>query len=396
MTKTHKRISKNIISIEGIGEKRFWIGIAAGVITAFSISFTINYFRELFRIFTVLSADLLILEKEELLFFNLFFALCAAVLGLSITLWVWMSNHQHTHRMDNLYKQLSRTNILLIFWSILMVITRFGSMILLVLFGHAGYDNQLNLYEEFWLLFLLIPLVIFAQSWFVIRLIYRTGKWIILSFIACLAVTFTLYLTTTIDQDKFNTIYELKFEQEFQYIEEEITKADIHYGIKFSPKTITTLKKWHTEKAMQQMDDIKSAFSQEQSISLDTIILQKILIRNFKENHKHYHRYYARESWYYAYPKDLLRQIYLAQNDQNKMNELCQVLKEQIDLINTDAINWEEYDQYNTTERRRSYSYRFIPDAIIWELEEVRDSLRLIEEYYDILPNIKKERIPTE
>ncbi|TXD82989.1 DNA cytosine methyltransferase [Subsaximicrobium wynnwilliamsii] len=47
------------------------------------ISLTFNYFRELFRFFTALSAALLILEESELKFYNYFFSSLATVLGLS-------------------------------------------------------------------------------------------------------------------------------------------------------------------------------------------------------------------------------------------------------------------------------------------------------------------------
>ncbi|EPR70863.1 hypothetical protein ADICYQ_0859 [Cyclobacterium qasimii M12-11B] len=39
-----------------------------------------------------MQADLLILEENELLFFNYFFSFLSSVLGLSITIWIWMLN----------------------------------------------------------------------------------------------------------------------------------------------------------------------------------------------------------------------------------------------------------------------------------------------------------------
>ena len=79
------KFRKEKISIQNIGKQRFWIGIISGLFSAIIISLTFSYFRELFRFFTTLSADLLILEKSELQFYNYFFSSLATVLGLSIT-----------------------------------------------------------------------------------------------------------------------------------------------------------------------------------------------------------------------------------------------------------------------------------------------------------------------
>ena len=78
-----------------------------------------------------------------------------------------MTNNNHNRKKDKIYKQLSRANIYFTFWLILMMIARFGSVLPLILYGMPGYDNQLNLFEEYWLLFVLIPIVVFAQNWFV-------------------------------------------------------------------------------------------------------------------------------------------------------------------------------------------------------------------------------------
>jgi hypothetical protein len=155
---------KDKIAIQKIGKQRFWIGIISGLFSAIVISVTFNYFREVFRYITTLSADLFILEKSELLFYNYFFASLATVLGLSVTIAIWMTNNNHKRKKDKIYKQLSRTNILFTFWLILMMIAKFGSIVPFILYGMPGYDNQLNLFEEYWLLFVLIPIVVFTQN----------------------------------------------------------------------------------------------------------------------------------------------------------------------------------------------------------------------------------------
>lgn len=387
------KFRKEKISIQKIGKQRFWIGIISGLFSAITISLTFSYFRELFRFFTTLSADLLILEKSELQFYNYFFSSLATVLGLSITVAIWMTNNNHNRKKDKIYKQLSRANIYFTFWLILMMIARFGSVLPFILYGMPGYDNQLNLFEEYWLLFVLIPIVVFAQNWFIVRIVYRSAKWIFYSFLICIAITFVLNSTTSINQEILNNVYYKKFESDYNYIDQQINRAKIEYGIEFKENTIETLKKWKTESATEQVINLKSAFSKDKKVSLDTIILQKIVVKNFKENGRYYRRN-SIDNWRYAFPKDILRQLELYDINSNESKELVEILKEQIELINTPEIDWEEYDKHTDTEIRKSFGIKYnVPKQIIEQLEKVRDSLINDNKYSGIskdLPELKQ------
>tara|TARA_B110000908_G_scaffold135331_1_gene160096 strand:- start:443 stop:1624 length:1182 start_codon:yes stop_codon:yes gene_type:complete len=387
------KFSKEKISIQKIGIQKFWIGIVLGLLSAIIITIAFNYFRELFRFFTTLSADLLILRESELQFYNYFFASLGTVLGLSITVSIWMTNNNHKRKKDRIYKQYARTNIFFLFWLILMMIARFGSVIPFILYGMPGYDNQLNLFEDFWLLFVLIPIVVFIQSWFIVRLIYRSGKWILFSFLICLLIAFTIKQTTSINQEILNKTYFKKFETDHNYIDQQIAKAITEYGIEFQEKTINTLKKWHTESSYDQVINLKSVFYKDHKVSLDTIILQKIVIKNFKENGSYYRRN-SIDNWRYAFPKDILRQLKFYDINSNESKELIETLKEQIELINTPEIHWEEYDKHTDTEIRKSFGIKYnVPKQLIKQLDKVRDSLINDNKYYDIskdLPELKQ------
>jgi len=387
------KFRKEKISIQNIGKQRFWIGIISGLFSAITISLTFNYFRELFRFFTTLSADLLILEKSELQFYNYFFSSLATILGLSMTVAIWMTNNNHNRKKDKIYKQLSRANIYFTFWLILMMIARFGSVLPFILYGMPGYDNQLNLFEEYWLLFVLIPIVVFAQNWFIVRLIYRSAKWIFYSFLICIAITFVLNSTTSINQEILNNAYYKKFELDYNYIDQQINRAKVEYGIEFKESTIESLKKWRTESATEQVMNLKSAFSKNQKVPLDTIILQKIVIKNFKENGRYYRRN-SIDNWRYAFPKDIFKQLKYYHINSNESKELIEILKEQINLINTPEIDWEEYDNHTDTEIRKSFGVKYnVPNQIMEQLEKVRDSLINDNKYYGIskdLPELKQ------
>lgn len=387
---TNIRFRKEKISIHNIGRQRFWIGVVAGLIAAISISLFFNQSRESLRLLTSMSADLLILKENELLFFNYFFSFLSTVLGLSITIWIWMLNKKHNRKKDRIYKKLSVTNTLLIFWIIMMIISRFGSILPIVLFGFPGYDNHLKLYDEYWILFVLIPIVVFMQSWFTVRLVYQSGKWIFLSFLFCILTAFTLQLTTTVNQKKLNSAYYQRFENDYIYIDQEIKIAREKYGVDFDEQTVQILKKQFTESSVEQILSVKKAFSSDRPVSMDTIILQKIIIRNFKEGGWYYYRRNSLENWRYALPNDILKQLDNYDRSSNETKELFEILKEMIDLVNTPEIHWEEYQNFTETERRRSLGARYnIPDPLIEQLKEVRTRLLEDDRYSDFSKNLK-------
>ena len=383
------RFRRDKISIKNIGKQRFWIGITAGFATAIGTSLFFNYSREILRFITGIYADLLILDKDELQFFNFFFSILSAVLGLSITIWIWMGNNTNKRKKDKIYKQLSRTNALFVFWLMFMVIARLGSIFSIVLYAMPGYEKQLDLYENFWFLFVIIPLFVFAQNWFIVRLVYRSGKWILLSSVTCVLLAFTLHFTTTVSQGEVNNLYHKMFIKKYKYIDEEIKKAKDYYGIEFDSKTIKYLKERYTNSSIEQVISIKASFVNNKKVSMDTIILQKIIIRNFKRATRLYSKRNYIENWGYALPNDVLAQLGLFDVDSNETKELFEILKEQIDLINTPIIDWKDYKNYTRTEIRRSiYAEYNVPIRLIFQLKTVRDSLLKDEKYHDYIKRL--------
>ncbi|MBC8488542.1 MAG: hypothetical protein H8D45_21145, partial [Bacteroidetes bacterium] len=199
--------------------------------------------------------------------------------------------------------------------------------------------------------------------------------------------------TTTIDQEILNSAYFQRFEKDYQYLDIEISQSKLKYGIDFDTKTIDILKKWHTESSVEQVKSIKTTFAKNSRISMDTIILQKIVIHNFKKGSWYYHRRNSIENWHYALPKDILKQIGYFDITSNETKELYEILKEQINLVNTPKIDWDEYKNYTETERRKSIGAKYnIPDLLVSQLSEVKDSLNKEERYSElnkILPKIK-------
>ncbi|WP_194774524.1 hypothetical protein [Pararhodonellum marinum] len=185
--------------------------------------------------------------------------------------------------------------------------------------------------------------------------------------------TFFLQLNTTVKQEKINATYQHRFVRDYEFIDQEIKSAAEAHGVEFDPKTIGILKKWQTESSFEQVKRVKEAFSKNTPVSMDTIILQRIIIRNFKQREGFGLKKDEIENWPYALPMDILRQIYKFEVNAKETKALFGILKEQIDLVNTPYLDREAYDQHTETERRRSVGARYqIPKPLLDQLNDVK------------------------
>ncbi|MCD8455161.1 hypothetical protein LNJ08_12250 [Tenacibaculum finnmarkense genomovar ulcerans] len=388
--------NKDKISIKNIGTPRFWVGIIIGFITSLLISITFNKTREIIRFLSSISQDILTFEKQELIFFNYFFSSLSTVLGLSITILIWMGNRTQQRIRVKLYKQQSRTNNLLFFWLILFLITQIGSIFLFFsLGGISSHDYPISLYKDHWILFALIPFVIFIQNWYLVRLTYKSGKWILISFFSSVITTLILYQTTTVNQDILNETYFQRHKKKYEYIEKESIKLEKEYGKKYNTETIEILKERGTSNSILQVRNVKRALSINKKVSIDTIILQKIIIHNIKKGNWHLSYYESNQlrNWGYALPKDILKQISYFDSNSNETKELFEVLRESINLVNKSKIevNYSEKNSKFEVINNNNYLDTNINLLLIKQMNQVRDSLLKMKKYSELnktLPEI--------
>lgn len=387
---------KEKISIHNIGKQRFWFGIISGFISAITISLIFNKTRELIRFLTSLSEDLLTFKNEELIFFNYFFVSLSTVLGLSITIWIWMGNPINKKKAHKLYKQQVRTNNQLVFWLVLFLTAQLCSLFLFLILGKFSnyYDHPVNLYEDHKALFILIPIVIFAQNWFSVRLIYRSGKWIIASLIISLVMIYTLNKTTTIDQNILNDAYFKRHQNFYKNIENTISKSEKRYNIQFNNIDLEALRKRKSWSANRQIWNTKRAFSENKKISLDNIIIHKVIIHNLKKSDRY--RYHGESrtlvNWEYALPIDILKQINYFESDSNETKELFEVLREEILLVNKSKIILDDYKDYNYIPSEKEKNELQVNIMLVEQLIEVRNNIMSLKKYSEIskmLPEIK-------
>jgi len=369
-------IGKAHISVSGIGAGRFWIGISIGLVTAISLGFFFSHSREVLRYITQLGADLLVLSPEDHWFFNYFYSALAVTLGLSVSVWVWLGNRIHKRKKDKRYKLFAMTLILMNFWFVLMVISRMGSVLPIILQSLHGYDNHLDFAVEFRRMFIAIPIVIFLLVWSSTRLIYKSLSWMAFSVPVCLVGIYALAHIVNVDQSVVNDSYFGYYEKQINYLDSEIKHANTVYGVGYDKQTIEVLKKWETESSINQMLAVNRAFKGDRPLSLDTIVLGKVILHNMKGGIWNGMRRHSIENWHYPQPVHVLKHLNSFEYDSNEAKELVDILNVQIRLWNCEDFDYSDWDNLTNYEHERIFfAEHKIPPPIIEQMRIVRDSL---------------------
>lgn len=349
------RWKKENISIAIIGKSRFWFGIIVGLFTAIVLAFSFNYFREVFRLLSIIYTDIVPLPERKFWLYTFFFSCLSCFLGLNMTLYIWMDTHYQKRLKHRLLKKTSKMYHLLFFWFFLFIITRFSSVISIFYFGVGGTLHFEELIDNYIYFFFLIPIFIFLKSWSVIQLIVKCRKWMILSFLISIITAIFLTFITKVDQSTFNNLHKKRFEKEHHYVDGEVVKICQNYGLKLNSETIKTLKERNTYASQFQAFKVQEAFAADSRISLDTILLQRMIIHNFKENwsYSNKNELFNYDSWRYATPFQIKNQLKYFTEEEPEAIELFKLLREIEDVAyfkytveNEEDLNDTDYRKY--------------------------------------------------
>ena len=185
-----------------------------------------------------------------------------------------------------------------------------------------------------------------------------------------------------------------RYQESYEYVENVISKSKKEYLIQFNNKAINALKKRKSWSSDRQIWNIKQSFVRDKKVSLDTIIIQKIIIHNLKsrDNYRYHGDSLTLVNWKYVLPKDILKQINYFGIDSNETKELFELLKEEILLINKSKIilnDYKDFDEIISEEERLELQVNIM---LVKQLIEVRDSLVTMKKYSElskVLPKIK-------
>ena len=330
-----KGFLKPRLSIDVIGKFNFWQGIFFGFAASIILNLFLNFSRELFRFFSRLN-ELVIYSDSEYLYADLFYAIFSALFGFGVCLHFWFDRDVRGH-VKRYRHDFSKASIHLFLILPLLAISRMGTVILLPLVNLRGYECHLNLHLEFPILFLLLACVVFLVFWQGIRLNFRVGYWFPKTFIAVLSWGFILFTFLRLDRDVVDRTDKVANALRYETIRAEVELAK-QRGIHLSDSTILVLGKFATESKVAMNRAISIAFQKGHPVSSDTLVLQKVMLKNLD------HRFlapvfengaFSRERlWTYAFPEQIEFQISLRDTQDLETLVLFEILAEMIDIAN--------------------------------------------------------------
>ncbi|MCF8370385.1 MAG: hypothetical protein K9H64_02105 [Bacteroidales bacterium] len=252
-----KGFLKPELSIEILGRKQFWTGVFISIGCSFVLSYLINYTRETYRFITFFY-DPIILSYKEFRLYDLFFASLATSLGFGFTIIYWLIGPNRKIK-KRYFKRFTVSTSWMIIFVVLMITNRFSSVLYIILFGLPGFDNHLDFLQDFSLLFILIPIYVFFSHWNSIRLLFRTGNWMLISIALYCLTTFYLFQTTSVDKEKLNKVYYAQQKERYDFIDKEFENAR-KSGIFFSDSLKQILQKQYAERTTNFVYKLRSAF----------------------------------------------------------------------------------------------------------------------------------------
>ncbi|WP_420574089.1 hypothetical protein [Kordia sp.] len=311
---------KQRLSVTKLGKTRFWLGIVLGTLSAilfYGFIFFILETVDLFKI--VLNFDFLIKNVEQLRFEKLFLLALSIAFGNNTMLRFWFSKPS-----EYLKKSYKYTTTRIVNYSLFIeYVVLFGALSFITRFLMYMPFLDHNLFKEYGYILYLFPVYLFYIAWTEISRYVKSQQWMLKTFAFSIVL---LALLSFIDISKYKigeTAYKKMHKEELIYIENETEKAKRDYNIVFSEETINILKELRTERAFDLLKKSRLAFKTDGKVSLDTIILEKILIHNFKG-------YYIDElhSYLYTFPFQVYEQLRKVDSKSNEATELLNIIEE--------------------------------------------------------------------
>jgi len=308
------------LSIAKIGKTRFWTGIVLGIFSAFVLYSFIFCFFEIVNLMRVgMSLDIPLQSETALQFEHTLLLAIAIALGNHTMVRYWFS--QPTFHFQKIQKQVTLriANYALfveyLCWYMVAVFLRDWAA------GHflIGYDT----YNAYGFLFYMIPAYLFLMVWTEVARFFNVWKWKGYSFVISLFCVISLSFIDLSEYRYATTVYENMYDEELFYVNNEITNAKENYGIDYEVETITTLKKLKTGDLQQLLLQTKQKFETNKKVRLKDIILQKILIHNFKSAH-----FEGYDIQYYPDPVDVYAQLKKVAPTSHEATELVHILEE--------------------------------------------------------------------
>jgi hypothetical protein len=350
---SRKRIQlKPRLSIAKIGKFRFWIGIGLGILNAVIFYLFTFYLLDFMIVICVLLGGDLPSVPTEVSFFEKPF-LIATSLTVGITM---MIRHWFMQSTFNFQRSRKKITLRLSNFSLFLFYLVFYVTAVFIRFSYfdaaSGETHRLINYNSF---LFSIPLYLFFAAWTEVSRYFKTGTWIPYSFFISL-FTIMLLSFAAIKPPKFAEIaFQTIYTEDFKYLNSELKRAKFLYQIEFNSEIIHTLKQVQSDELKELLTDVKNTFENEEKVLLKNIILQKILLHNFKGYH--FEEYPNNNNYFYAYPIDVYRQLKKVAPTSVEAKELIDILYEyhELSLFDVEETYTEKLNKKDRQRNTRLY-----------------------------------------
>lgn len=392
------------LTVETIGKRNFWYGILLWFLASNIICLGSNFLREIMRLTSWgYEGDLFMRSAENFNKFDLFFSFLSTTLAFGLTIYFWNSQIKYRKKKHHI-RYASYVAIMYLFLP-LTIITRFGTNLYFILYPFEGEEESLALMDNFWLIFLLVPIYLFFNFWNSTKFIFRTKFWVLVSAIIIIATSLLFDKFLSIDKEIANSIYYRKYSVERNFVDKQSEIAKI-FGIEFSSETLKNLKKRNANSTFYLLNKTKEVFNTKEKVSLEFLFLEKIFIHNLHVHQRYYNlrRYpveiYGEKNWSFAMPEQIYYQIILYDNPDNiEVKLLFDILSEQISLFNIpdfEEFNFETASDYERNHFFYGRNLYYSTETILSRLVQVRNKLYSNEkysEYRKLLPELQFKEI---
>lgn len=378
--KQQKRIQlKPRLSIDKIGKTRFWTGILLGILYAVIFYLFVFYLVEYMMVISIAMGGNLPIIPTEVSFFEKPF-LIATSLTVGVTMMIRHWFMQATFHFQSSRKKVS---LRLSNYSLFLVYLVFYVASVFIRFSYLDVEfTEANQFINYNSLLFIIPLYIFFAAWTEISRYFKTANWIPYTFfISLLIITFLSFINIK-PQGFSKKAFKIIHSEELEYLDSELKKAKEKYNITFSEETLHSLKELRSKRAFDLLKKVRLAFKTDGEVSLDTIILEKILIHNFKGFYIDRGKSYA-----YIFPLQAYEQLRKVDPKSPKSTELLNIIKEFHDLS---LYSLNTFDDRNSILHYNKVSVLSGENASIYRYSRNINYVRMSDQTFFLVYNIQK------
>lgn len=273
-----KNFLKPVLSIELIGVKRFWLGILTGFLMSVILYLFFNMLRDGIRNSFPIE-ETLILNNNLLYKINLFLAAAALVFSFHITLNIWIERKRISFSKHKIRLKFAREYNSFVALNSFSWIFRAATIYCFLLC--SAFQIDFSYFSDYMYIFFILLLLIYLSEWHVTSLVYKSGKYLLISLIVIIALSFIFAKYNYMNNALFNRGFKDEVIFKYDYLENELTKTEkmgIHFD-EYTKKALHYRRSHVTKQYLQFIYNLK--YDRKPIKKLKLLVLYKIFLHNF-------------------------------------------------------------------------------------------------------------------